>query len=93
MNKYMSGFDQTDLFAVSGYIAAQVLEKVLINAGNEVTRENIRKQITSIKDFRPKMAGPNVSFTITPNDYDMFKSLQFMQFNGQAFGAMDVKLN
>ena len=86
-------FDQTDLFAVSGYIAAQVLEKALRDAGSDVTRESVRKQITSIKDFRPKMAGPSVSFTITPDDYDMFKSLQFMQFNGQAFEAMGVKLH
>jgi branched-chain amino acid transport system substrate-binding protein len=93
MDKYMPGHDQSDLYAVSGYIAAQVLEQALRMAGNDMTRENVKRQMTSIKDFRPKMAGPNVSFTITPDDYDMFKSLQFMKFNGKTFEFLDVKLN
>nr|WP_295469331.1 ABC transporter substrate-binding protein [Mesorhizobium sp.] len=93
MDKYMPGHDKSDLYAVSGYIAVQVLEQALKMAGNDLTRENIKMQMTSIKDFRPKMAGPNVSFTITPDDYDMFKSLQFMKFNGKTFELMDVKLD
>jgi ABC-type branched-subunit amino acid transport system substrate-binding protein len=93
MDKYMPGHDMRDLYAVSGYIAAQVLEKALVMAGNDLTRENFKKQMTSIKEFRPQMAAPSVSFTIAPDDYDMFKSLQFMRFNGKTFELMDVELN
>jgi branched-chain amino acid transport system substrate-binding protein len=90
LSKYLPQVSKNDQFAVSSYISAQVLAKILMDAGNNLSRENIKKVATSIKDFRPKMAGPDVSFTITPTDYEMFKSLQFMRFNGKSFEPFDA---
>jgi branched-chain amino acid transport system substrate-binding protein len=93
MAKYLPQYNKNDQFAVSGYIAVQVMAKILQDAGNDLTRDNIKKVATSLKDFRPKMAGPDVSFTITPTDYEMFKKLQFMRFNGKSWEPFSAGLN
>jgi ABC-type branched-subunit amino acid transport system substrate-binding protein len=93
MNKYMPGFDQTDLYAVSGYIAAQVLEKALTEAGPNPTRGAVKRAMTSLDHFHAKMASPATFFTTSPTDYDMFKSLEFMRFNGKTFEPMNVELD
>jgi branched-chain amino acid transport system substrate-binding protein len=93
MKKYLPDLSPYDVYAVSGYISAQVMAKVLTDAGNDLSRENILKTMTSLTNFRPKMSAPAVSFTITPDDYDMFKKLQFMRFNGQSWEPFDAKLD
>ena len=85
MEKYLPQLNKNDQFSVSGYIVAQVVAKILTDAGNDLSRENIKKVATNIKNFRPKMAAPDVSFTLSPTDYEMFKSLQLMRFNGKSF--------
>ncbi|MES2481333.1 MAG: ABC transporter substrate-binding protein [Pseudomonadota bacterium] len=91
--KYLPQYNKNDQYAVSGYIAVQVMAKILQDAGNNLTRENVRKVASNLKDFRPKMAGPDVSFTITPNDYEMFRKLQFMRFNGKSWEPFQAGLN
>lgn len=49
--KYLPGADPSDTFYLTGTQAGQVLEQVLKQCGNDLSRENINRQAHSLKDF------------------------------------------
>src|SRR5207253_7702130 len=51
MDKYFPDGDKTSSFTVYGYSVAQTLVQVLKQCGDDLTRENVRKQAASLKDF------------------------------------------
>lgn len=90
MAKYLPQLNKNDSYAVMGYVGAQLMTKVLNDVGPNPTREGIRKAATSIRDYRPKMAMPDIKLMLTPNDYDMYKKLNFMRFNGTGWEPFDA---
>ena len=94
MAKYYPDGDVRDLSNVYGYAVAQTMVYVLKQAGNQLTRENIMKQATSLKDWRSDVFYPGISLNTSDSDYVPIKSLQLNQFNGQRyvpFGEMLTK--
>jgi hypothetical protein len=51
MKANMPGADLNDSLTAAGYSVAQTLEQVLRQCGDNLTRENIMKQATSLHDF------------------------------------------
>src|SRR5690606_40248098 len=51
-------------------------------AGDDLSRENILKQLTQLKDFKAPMLLPGVTMTISPDNYSPFRKVQLMQFDG-----------
>jgi branched-chain amino acid transport system substrate-binding protein len=70
-----------------GYIAAQVMVQVLKQCGNDFSRENILKQATNLKDFKPEMLLPGISITTSPTDYFVFDQVQLAKFDGTSWVA------
>ena len=58
---------------------------VLQQAKNELTRENILKQATSLKDWRSDVFYPGIIINTSATDYEPIKALQLIQFNGQNY--------
>jgi branched-chain amino acid transport system substrate-binding protein len=83
LKKYMPNEDVANGIAVYGYINGQALEHVLKKAGDNLTRENVLKQATTLKDVRLKMMMPGVVLGNTPNDYFPINTLQLVRFNGK----------
>jgi branched-chain amino acid transport system substrate-binding protein len=83
MAKYYPEGDKNSLFNTYGYSTAQLMVHVLKQCGDDLTRENVLKQATNIKDFRADLALPGMSTATTPNDYRVNKQLQMMRFNGE----------
>jgi branched-chain amino acid transport system substrate-binding protein len=79
----MPNEDVANGIAVYGYINGQALEHVLKKAGDNLTRENVLKQATTLKDVRLKMMMPGVVLGNTPNDYFPINTLQLVRFNGK----------
>ena len=52
MEKYYPDGDRTSGFQVQGYSAARLMVEVLKRSGDDLTRENILKQATSLKDVK-----------------------------------------
>ena len=82
MAKYAPGEDATSNIAVYGYSTTALLVQILKQCGDDLTRANVMKQATNIKDYTPDLALPGMSST-TVNDYRINKQFQMMKFDGK----------
>jgi len=90
ITKYMSPAQITDLNVVYGFAAASLMTYVLRRCGDDLSRENILKQATNIKDFELPMGLPGARINTSP-DYFPIRQMQPSKFNGEsweAFGEM-----
>jgi ABC-type branched-subunit amino acid transport system substrate-binding protein len=91
MQKYYPEGDKLSSLNVYGYITTQLLIQVLRQCGNELTRENVLKQATLLKNVELDLLLPGISVTTTPTDYRVNKQLQMVRFDGerwQPFGSI-----
>ena len=79
----LSGRRQDSSFNGYGYSTAQVLVEILERCGDDLTRENVMKQATSLKNVVIDLALPGMSINTSPNDYRLNKQLQMMKFDGE----------
>lgn len=75
------------------YSAAQLLEIILKNCGDVLTRENVLKQTTSLKGVNLPTLLPDVTLTITPTDYYPFDNFYLATFDGQRWVPMKEKIS
>ena len=83
MEKYYPDGDKGSLFNTYGYSTTQMLIQVLKQCGDNLTRENIMKQATSLKDVVIDLALPGIVANTSPTDYRVNKQLQMEKFNGE----------
>jgi branched-chain amino acid transport system substrate-binding protein len=83
MAKYYPEGDKNSSFNAYGYSTAQLMVHVLNQCGDDLTRENVLKQATNLKDVQLDLALPGIAGNTTPNDYRVNKQLQMMKFNGE----------
>ena len=76
MAKYYPDGDKTSLFNTYGYSTAQLLVYTLKQCGDDLTRENVMKQATSLKNVELDMALPGIRISTSPTDYRVNKQLQ-----------------
>ena len=91
MQKYYPDGDKASSLNVYGYITAQLLVQVLKQCGDELTRENVLKQATSLHNVELDLLLPGISVSTSPTDYRVNKQLQMVKFDGehwQAFGPI-----
>jgi len=82
MDKYYPDGDKADSNAVFGYASAETLTQVLRQCGDDLSRENILRQATSLKNYRPSVALPSISISTGPADYRPIKQMRLVQFDG-----------
>ncbi|MEY3141198.1 MAG: hypothetical protein RL298_1939, partial [Pseudomonadota bacterium] len=85
IKKYAPEVSPDDGVATYGYAVAQLMAHVLRQAGDNLTRENVMKQATSIKDFQVPMALPGVLANTSPTDFALFQTMQLVKFDGKAW--------
>ena len=83
MAKYYPEGDKDSSFNSYGYMTTQLLIHVLKACGDDLTRENVLKQATNLKNVQLDLLLPGISVTTTPTDYRVNKQLQMMKFNGE----------
>jgi branched-chain amino acid transport system substrate-binding protein len=84
MSKYYSDGDQENGTTVFGYAAAKALVQVLRQCGDNLTRDNIMKQMTSL-DMEIDVYLPGIRIKTSATDYSPIDQLQMVKFNGQRF--------
>ncbi len=72
-----------DSSVVLGYVSAQMIELILKNCGDDLTRENVLKQATNIKNQPFSLLLPGVTVTVTPDDYSTFSTFRTARFDGK----------
>jgi branched-chain amino acid transport system substrate-binding protein len=94
MTKYYPDGDQENGTAVFGYGAAKAFVQVLAQCGDNLTRDNGMKQMTSL-DMEINVYLPGIKIKTSPTDYSPIDQLQLVKFNGQRFepfgAVMDSK--
>ena len=83
MEKYYPDGDKGSNFNTYGYSVAQLLVHVLEQCGDDLTRENVMKQATSLKDFEGDFALPVMKINTSPTDYRIHKQFRMMRFDGE----------
>ncbi len=85
MNENMPGADLSDSVNAAGYSFAQTLEQVLRQCGDDLSRENIMRQATSLHDFRLPMLLPGSLINTSPTDYRVITYMKLQRFNGTSW--------
>lgn len=91
MDKYYADGDKTSSFNTYGYTVAQTLHKVLLQCGDNLTRENVMKQAASLKDLEQDLFIPGIKINTSATDFFPVEQQQMMQFKGgnwQFFGPV-----
>ena len=83
MAKYYPEGDKNSNFNTYGYSTAQLMVHVLRQCGDDLTRANVLKQATNLKNVKLDLALPGILANTTPDDYRVNRQLQMMKFNGE----------
>jgi branched-chain amino acid transport system substrate-binding protein len=84
-DKYMSQKEFVDANATYGFSAASTMVQVLKQCGNDLSRDNVMKQATSIKDFEPPMVLPGMRINTSPTNFSPIRQMQLAKFDGQSW--------
>jgi ABC-type branched-subunit amino acid transport system substrate-binding protein len=82
MEKYYPAGVKDSVFNTYGYGTAEMMVHVLRQCGDDLTRENLMKQATNIRNFAGTLGLPGMSVTTTPDDYRVIKQFQMERFDG-----------
>ena len=83
MKKYQPEAKLEDSLNLAGWAYAQTLEQVLRQCGDDLTRENILRQATNLKNWRNPALLPGSLINTSPNDYRVVKYMKLQRFNGK----------
>jgi branched-chain amino acid transport system substrate-binding protein len=82
MKEYAPGEAATDSTAAFAYMTSHLIELILRNSGNNLTRENVLKQATNIKDLELPLLLPGIKVNYTPTDYSPIQQARVSRFDG-----------
>jgi ABC-type branched-subunit amino acid transport system substrate-binding protein len=83
MAKYAPAEDANSGIAAYGYSTAALFVHILKQSGDNLTRANIMKQATNIRDYVADLALPGMTASTEPDDYRINRQFQMMRFDGQ----------
>ncbi|MGL3106961.1 ABC transporter substrate-binding protein [Bradyrhizobium sp. BR 1432] len=83
--KYVPGSDVAETLYTAGIVQGEILEKILQQCGDDLTRENIMKQALNLRSFSPSMALPGSTINTGVNNNQAWTSLQLESFDGKSW--------
>ncbi|WP_375304495.1 ABC transporter substrate-binding protein [Bradyrhizobium sp. A11] len=83
--KYLPNVALENTTTVPGYNNAYMIEQVLKRCGDELTRENLLKQATTIRGIVPPLFVDGIEVSISPTDYRAIHNLQLARFDGRTW--------
>ena len=83
MDKFYPEGDKTDAANVYAYTVAAGLVQTLKQCGDELTRANIMKQASSLKDLALPMLLPGIKVNTKADDWYPIKQMQMARFDGE----------
>jgi hypothetical protein len=83
--KYLSGADIGDANYLYGTQQGQLLEQVLKQCGNDLSRENIVKQARSIRGLSLPTLVPGVTINTGPDNSMAYTQLQLQRWTGSSW--------
>jgi len=85
MEKYNTSANIADVLSVWGYSSAQTMAAVLKASSDNLTRDNVMKQASSLNNLTLPMLLPGITLSTTSDDFAPIKQMQLMKFNGMTW--------
>ncbi len=85
MDKYHPTGDKTSSFTGYGYAVGHTLVKVLEQAGDDLSRENIMKEAANLRNVRIPLLLPGINVSTSPTDFYPIESMRLQKFNGTTY--------
>jgi branched-chain amino acid transport system substrate-binding protein len=80
--KYNPTADMGDSSVVVGYGYAVTTHQVLLQCGEDLSRENIMRQAANIKDLDTKVLFPGILINTSPTNFRPIRKMQLTRWNG-----------
>jgi branched-chain amino acid transport system substrate-binding protein len=68
-----------------GFLASQVLQKVLEQCGDDLSRANVMRQAANLKDLKFGLLFDGITVNTSPTNYFPITQMQLLRFNGTSF--------
>jgi branched-chain amino acid transport system substrate-binding protein len=81
--KYLPGADLNDINYITGYNQGGILEQLLKQCGDDLSRENVVKEMHSFKDVSLPMILPGIKINTSPTRNAAFTQLQLQRWRGE----------
>ena len=85
MKRWAPALDSNESLNVSGVTLTRLILDVLRQCGDDLTRDNVMKQMLSLKNYSNSLMLPGVSITTGANDYELYGATRLQRFNGQSW--------
>lgn len=82
IKEYAPEVHPSDPIGVNGYLVAQLIEYALRKSGDNLTRENLLKQVKNINNLELSLLLPGVSVNIQPDNFKVFRAGHVQTFDG-----------
>ena len=83
--KYLAGADITNTSYLAGYQQGVLLEQILKQCGDDLSRANIIKQAKSLRDFVLPTALPGVKINTSASNNMIWTQMQLQRWNGASW--------
>jgi branched-chain amino acid transport system substrate-binding protein len=93
LTKYAPSANPDDYSVLVAYMNVHAITLALEKCGDQLTRENLIHQATSLQGERLPMMLPGVHISTTPNDYTPFKALRIAIFDGTSWTLSDAPVS
>jgi ABC-type branched-subunit amino acid transport system substrate-binding protein len=89
MKQNLPNEDAKDFATVGGYVTGQLTSYILEHCGDDLTRDNVLKQATNLKNPPIGMLREGVTISTSADNYLPFSSARFIRFDGARWVAFD----
>ena len=90
MKEWNNNSDPNDGSNTTGYNMAWLTQLTLTRCGNDLTRENLMKVVTNLKDIQLPLNVPGVTLSLSPDNYSVYKKLQISRFDGKTWEPIRI---
>src|SRR5579871_3474099 len=81
--KYLPNVDRDNTIAYAGYGQAATMTEILRRCGDDLTRDNVIRQASTLAGFHSPFFLDDVNYSYTPDDYSPMKTLHISVFDGK----------
>jgi branched-chain amino acid transport system substrate-binding protein len=83
--KWMADGDPNDALLCAGYGSAQVLEQILRQCGDDLTRDNVMAQALNLHDFSAPTTLPGIKINTSASNHALYTQMWLQRFDGTAW--------
>jgi branched-chain amino acid transport system substrate-binding protein len=83
MKDWMPEGNPLDLGNLQGYFIGMLSTRIFKAAGDELTRENVLRQATTLSKLSLPVMLPGITLNLSPTDYATWTTFQPLRFDGK----------